>query len=75
MNTPEQEAKSQRAYQHAMEIIRQEWLDAGKTEEELEQEEQVFQVYGELLKSGRDPEEIHAEWARFPPISRSQAVY
>jgi hypothetical protein len=62
MNTSEQEAKSQRAYQHAMEIIRQEWLAAGKTQEELDQEDQILAIYEEMLASGRDPEEIHADW-------------
>ena len=62
MNTLEQQAISERAYRQAMEIIRQEWLAAGKTEEELTQEEQIAELYDNLLASGCEPKQIRAEW-------------
>lgn len=45
-----------------MEIIDQEWLAAGKTREELDQERQLLKLYDELLGSGHEPEDIRAEW-------------
>ena len=61
-NTPEQEERTQRAYQRAMEIIRQEWIEAGKTEAELDQEDQIADLYDMLVASGRSEEEIDAAW-------------
>lgn len=48
--------------QRAREIIRHEWIEAGKTEEELDKEEQILELFDELLGEGREPEDIHAEW-------------
>ena len=62
MNTPEQQIKTDRAMQRAREIIRQEWIEAGKTEEELDQEEQILELFDQLLGEGREPEDIRAEW-------------
>ncbi len=62
MNTPEQQERTNRAMQQAREIIRQEWIEAGKTEEELDQEEQLLEVFDELLGEGLEPEDIRAEW-------------
>ena len=62
MNTPEQEAKSEKAYQRAMAIIDQSWLDAGMTREELDQEKRLLELYDILLASGRSEAELNAEW-------------
>ena len=62
MNTPEQQARTDCALRRAREIIRQEWIEAGKTEEELDQEEQLVDLLDMLIASGRSAEEIHAEW-------------
>ena len=62
MNTPEQQAKFDQAYQRAMDIIDQEWLAAGKTREELDQEKMLIELYDILLSAGWSETQIRAEW-------------
>lgn len=62
MNTPEEQARFDQAYQRARQIIRQEWIEAGKTEAELDQEEQLVDLLDRLVASGRSEEDIEAEW-------------
>ena len=62
MNTPEEQARFDQAYQRARQIIRQEWIEAGKTEAELDQEEQLVDLLDMLVASGRSEEDIEAEW-------------
>lgn len=67
MNTSEQQIRTERALQQARDLIRQEWLAAGKTEQQLDQEEQLLALYSRLLSSGRSEDEIDAEWKHKTP--------
>ena len=58
--TPKTQANS--AHQEARTLIRQEWIAAGKTEKQLDQEEQLLALYSRLLSSGRSEDDIDAEW-------------
>ena len=49
-------------YQMAMDIIDQEWIAAGKTREELDQEEQITDIVDHLFASGKSLDEIETEW-------------
>ncbi len=49
-------------YQMAMDIIDQEWIDAGITREELEQNRQIVAIIDRLRASGRSLNAIEAEW-------------
>ena len=62
MNTPEEQARFDQAYQQARQIIRQEWIEAGKTEAELDQEAQLVDLLDMLVASGRSEEDIELEW-------------
>jgi hypothetical protein len=53
---------AERAYQQAMEIIGREWRAAGVTQEELNQEEQLAEIFDRLVGSGRTVDDIHTEW-------------
>lgn len=63
MNTSEEQKHYERVYQQAVAIMEQEWLDAGKTREELNQEKPLIALFGRLLASGHSEDEIEAEWA------------
>ena len=67
MNTPEQQVRTERALQQARDLIRQEWLAVGKTEQELDHEEQLLTLYSRLLSSGRSEDEIDVEWEHKTP--------
>ncbi len=53
MNTPKKQAQYDRAYQSAMKLIDQEWNAAGKTQEELDQEKLLIELFDRLLACGR----------------------
>lgn len=59
--------RTERALQQARDLIRQEWLAAGKTKEQLDQEEQLLALYSRLLSSGRSEDEVDAEWEHKTP--------
>lgn len=52
----------ERAYQDAMNIIDQEWLQAGVSQEELDQGKQLAELFDRLLASGRSVNDISTEW-------------
>jgi hypothetical protein len=52
----------ERAYQDAMDIIDQEWLQAGVSQEELDQGKRLAELFDRLLASGRSANDISAEW-------------
>ena len=51
-----------RAMQKAKDIIDQEYIAAGATREELDKDETVFCLFRELVASGRNIDELLAEW-------------
>lgn len=59
MNRQEQ---YQRTYQEAMDIIDQEWLDAGTTREELDENKRLTELLDRLVGEGRSLDEIEAAW-------------
>ncbi len=62
MSSDEKQERYERAYQKAMEIIDQAWLEAGMTREEIEQDNQLAEIFDRLLASGRSIDDINAEW-------------
>jgi hypothetical protein len=59
MNRQEQ---YKRAYQEAMDIIDQEWLDAGMTCEELDENKRLAEILDRLVGEGQSLDEIEAAW-------------
>ena len=49
-------------YQMAVDIMDKEWIAAGKTQEELDQEEQISDIVAELMASGKSFDEIEEMW-------------
>ncbi len=45
MSSDEKQERYERAYQKAMEIIDQAWLEAGMTREEIEQDNQLAEIF------------------------------
>ncbi len=62
MNATEPKTQAEFALAEARALMRQEWITAGKTEKELDQEEQLLALYSRLLSSGRSEDDIDAEW-------------
>jgi hypothetical protein len=62
MSSDEKQERYERAYQKAMEIIDQTWLDAGYTREDLEQSKQLAEIFDMLLAEGRRADDILDEW-------------
>ncbi len=62
MNATEHKTQAESALQEAHALMRQEWITAGKTEKELDHEEQLLTLYSRLLSSGRSEDDIDAEW-------------
>ncbi len=62
MNTVQMHEEYDPIYQRAMEIIDNEWVEAGMTREELEQNRQIGEIIADLRTSGRSLESIEAEW-------------
>ena len=77
MAEKEKRTTSERAHQQAMEIIDLEWLAAGMTSEELKQEEQLAEIFGRLVGSGRSVDDVRAEWEAktLEDILREYALY
>lgn len=53
---------SEQVYQRGREIIDQEWLAAGVSREELDQEEEITDILDRLTGSGYAPEIVRAAW-------------
>ena len=49
-------------YQMAVDIIDNEWIAAGKTREELIQEERIMDIVDDLFASGKSLDEIDTIW-------------
>jgi hypothetical protein len=62
MNTKSREEKYKQAYQKAMDIIDKEWLEAGKTQEELDQERQIAELLDRLVAQGCSRDVLATEW-------------
>ena len=62
MTRNEQNEDHDPIYQMAMEMIDQEWIDAGMTREELDRKKKVGNILDQLLASGKSVDEIEAEW-------------
>ncbi len=67
MKTTDKDECAERAYRIAREIIDQEWLAAGATREELEQDEQLTQLLDRLVVSGHDFHNLMADWQHKTP--------
>ncbi len=59
---PEMPLTPENAYEHAMRIIEQKWLDAGVTQEEIDQSEEFTDIFDRLVGSGYAREIIYAAW-------------
>ena len=59
--------QAERAYRMAREIIDQEWIAAGVTREELDQADQLADLFDRLVAGGRSSKEINAEWQHKTP--------
>ena len=62
MSKDEPKAPIDHAYRMAMDIIDQEWLDAGMTRKELEENKRVAELLDRLVAAGHSLDEIEAEW-------------
>ena len=62
--------------QMARKIIDDEWIAAGMTREQLDQDEQLLHLFSRLVASGRSEDDINAEWQHKTPaeILREYAV-
>ena len=62
MSVTETQTAAQCAYRQAMEVIDQEWLAVGVTQEELSQDERLAEIFDRLVGSGRTVDDIRTEW-------------
>ena len=62
MSVIESQNAAKCSYLQAMEIIDQEWLAAGVSQEALAKEEQLAKIFDRLVGSGRTIDNIRAEW-------------
>ena len=53
---------AKRAYKQAMDIVDREWMAAGVSQEALTQEEELAEIFDQLVSSGRTVEDIRTEW-------------
>jgi len=57
-----QRTRADKAYERAMSILDQAWLEAGATPEEIEQEKQVGQLLQRLLADGASAKALLDDW-------------
>lgn len=62
------ENKYESALRQARELIDNEWLAAGATREELDQDECMVKLLSELVKAGRLLDDVFAEWEGKSPV-------
>lgn len=59
---PEKPLTPENAYEHAMSIIDQEWLEAGVTQAEIDQSKELTDIFDRLVGSGYSRDIIYAAW-------------
>ncbi len=77
MNNEEQQMRAEQARRMAKKIIEDSWLATGVTQQELDRDEQVMQVFSRLVASGRSEEDIIVEWKHksAEEILRAYAIF